>query len=117
MVNNYVFIIRLPNHTMKLLFICNANMSRSPTAEEVFREEHETKSAGLISRKNPVTKELLEWAEKVFVVEEWQKHELHNRFPDINSRKIINLDIPNNYYYMQPELQELIQQKTKPYLK
>jgi predicted protein tyrosine phosphatase len=101
---------------MKLLFICNANMSRSPTAEELFREKHETKSAGLLSRKNPVTKELLEWADKVFVVEAWQKHEIQNRFPGISPEKIINLDIPNKYFYMQPELQETIKKKTKKYL-
>ncbi len=101
---------------MKLLFICNANMSRSPTGEEIFKEEHETKSAGLLSRGNPVTEELLEWADKIFIVEEWQVQELKNRFPGVNHKKIINLDIPNDYFYMQPELQDLIRRKAKPYL-
>ena len=32
---------------MKILFVCNANLQRSPTAEEIFKHEYDVKSAGI----------------------------------------------------------------------
>jgi len=39
---------------MKLLFICNQNLNRSKTAEELFKGKYNTKSAGLYNEK-PLT--------------------------------------------------------------
>ena len=96
---------------MKVLFICNQNQHRSKTAEEIFRATFETKSAGLYNE-HPVTEEQLSWADLVVVMEPEQRHELSKRFPKLYMhKKIISLDIPDTYYYRQPELIEILHRK------
>ena len=101
---------------MKVLFICNANLQRSPTAEEIFKDEFETKSAGVHPQARvQVTKAALEWADIIFVMEDWHKQVTEERFPSIK-KKIIVLNIPDQYYYMEPELIDLLKKKVKAYL-
>lgn len=98
---------------MKVLFICNQNMHRSKTAEELFKDEFETRSAGLYNEK-PVTEKQLEWADTVIVMEDVQRSELAKRFPKAYIRKrILSLDIPDIYSYNQPELVEALKRKMK----
>jgi predicted protein tyrosine phosphatase len=55
-----------------LLFMCSRNRLRSPTAEQVFAAWRgiETSSAGLNhDAENPVTPELVQWADIIFVME------------------------------------------------
>ena len=79
----------------KLLFICTANLQRSPTGAEIFKDKYETKSAGVGElTKNPLTSELLEWADVVFVMEDWHREFIAEKFPKLYlKKKIINLDI------------------------
>ncbi|MBI3037055.1 phosphotyrosine protein phosphatase [Candidatus Woesearchaeota archaeon] len=101
---------------MKLLFICNQNQNRSKTAEELFSDRFETKSAGLYNEK-PVTEKQLNWADVVIVMGEEQRHELSKRFPKLYMRKrILSLDIPDVYHYNQPELIELLKNKVNELL-
>lgn len=100
---------------LKILFVCNLNMMRSPTGEEVFRENPrlDVKSAGVdkdaIAR---VTVDLLEWADIVFVMEKRQRNIIHNDFKDIYQRKrIICLYIPDKYDYMDPDLIDIMKRK------
>ena len=58
---------------MNVLFVCSANRDRSPTAERVFREVPgwDVRSAGTsLDAETRVTGEVLEWADRVFVMEE-----------------------------------------------
>lgn len=96
---------------MKVLFICNQNQNRSKTAEEIFSKEFETKSAGLFNEK-PVTKKQLEWADLIIVMEDEQRTELSKRFPkEYIKKQIISLNIPDIYYYNDPELISLLKTK------
>lgn len=96
---------------MKLLFICNQNQNRSKTAEEIFKNRFDTKSAGLFN-KNPVTKDEMSWADKIIVMEDLQRTELSKRFPKLYMQKqIISLDIPDIYRYQQNELICLLNEK------
>jgi predicted protein tyrosine phosphatase len=89
---------------MKVLFICNQNENRSRTAEEVFREQFKTMSAGLYND-NPVNEQQLGWADVIIVMEESQRKELASRFPkQYMKKRILSLNIPDVYYYNQPEL-------------
>lgn len=98
---------------MKVLFICNQNQHRSKTAEELFRDRFETKSAGLYSEQ-PVTEKQIEWADLVIVMEDVQRKELSQRFPELYLRKqIISLDIPDVYVYDSPELKQILEEKIK----
>ena len=93
---------------MKALFICNQNQHRSKTAEELFKDLFETKSAGLFN-KNPVTKNQLEWADTIIVMEDFQRTELSKRFPlHYMKKRIVSLEIPDNYHYRQPELVSIL---------
>lgn len=44
---------------MKILFVCNQEKYRSRTAENLFKEKYQTKSAGIHSEENPLTKKKL----------------------------------------------------------
>ncbi len=101
---------------MKVLFICNQNQNRSKTAEVLFRDRFETKSAGLYNE-NPVTEKQLAWADVVAAMEEEQRYELSKRFPKMYMQKrILSLDIPDVYHYNQPELVELLKSKVNELL-
>jgi len=55
-----------------VLFVCSRNRLRSPTAEQVFADWPgiETASAGVDhDADNPLTPELLQWADVIFVME------------------------------------------------
>ena len=88
----------------KILFICNQNQNRSKTAEEIFNKRFETKSAGLFNEK-PVSERELNWADIIFVMEDFQREEIAKRFPrEYMKKRILSLNIPDVYYYNQPEL-------------
>lgn len=96
---------------MKVLFICNQNLHRSKTAEELFRGRFETRSAGLYNEK-PVTETQISWADVIAVMEEAQRSEIVKRFLRHALRKrIVCLDIPDIYCYNQPELIEALESR------
>lgn len=96
---------------MKLLFICNQNKHRSKTAEFLFKNIFETKSAGLFNE-NPVTESELSWSDIIFVMEDFQRIEISKRFPEIYLKKqIFSLNIPDIYQFKQPELISLLKKQ------
>ena len=96
---------------MKVLFICNQNENRSKTAEKLFKDRFQTKSAGLFND-NPVNASALEWADTIAVMEDWQRSEIAKRFPNQYMQKqILSLDIPDIYRYNQPELVKILKSK------
>lgn len=97
----------------RLLFICSQNRLRSPTAEKVFSQWQgiEAKSAGLdVDAIAPVTPELLDWAHIVVVMEKCHKNKLGKKYrSSIKGKRVVVLDIPDEYDYMQPELVALLE--------
>jgi predicted protein tyrosine phosphatase len=104
-----------------ILFICSQNKLRSPTAETIFCdiEGFKVLSVGLNNDAVvPITSELVEWAETIFVMEKAQKNKLQKKFRKyINKQRVICLDIPDDYEYMQPELVEILEQKLGNFFK
>ena len=101
---------------MNILFVCNQNKYRSPTAETLFKnvEGWKVKSAGLFCDPEdgkPLTKRLLNWADTIYVMENRQKDEIHKRWSDMTWKHIVVLDIPDRFEYMQPELVKLLKSK------
>jgi len=93
---------------MKVLFVCNQNLNRSKTAEEIFKGRFETKSAGLYNEK-PVTTKNLSWADLIIVMENTQREEIAKRFPkQYMQKRILSLNIPDIYHYNEPELIEML---------
>lgn len=91
-----------------LLFICSQNRLRSPTAEQVFADYQgiETASAGLNNdAESPVTPEIIEWANIIFVMERAHRNKLSAKFKKyLSNKRVICLDIPDEYEYMDPIL-------------
>lgn len=96
----------------KLLFICSQNRMRSPTAEHLLQgaADYAVKSAGIDpSCKTPVSKAVLAWADLIFVMERWHGLFLEENFPKpLKGKRIICLQIPDEYQYMDPELVQLL---------
>jgi predicted protein tyrosine phosphatase len=105
----------------RALFLCTHNRLRSPTAEQVFASWRgvDTDSAGLGADADlPLAPEQLEWAEIVFVMEKKHKTRLSAKFGrHLNGKRVICLDIPDEYDFMQPELVALLEAKAGRYLK
>ena len=104
----------------RVLFICSKNRLRSPTAEQIFAENPrlETDSAGLASDADcTLSSDQIEWAELIFVMEKRHRAQLNQRFkPYLSGKKIVCLDIPDNYQLMQPELIALLRKRVTPHL-
>jgi predicted protein tyrosine phosphatase len=98
-----------------VLFICTQNRLRSPTAEQVFADWPgiETQSAGLGNDADvPVSPELLAWADVIFVMEKAHRNKLSKKFrAHLSSKRVVCLDIPDDYEYMDPALVSLLRAK------
>jgi predicted protein tyrosine phosphatase len=98
-----------------VLFVCSQNKLRSPTAEQVFSTwpDIETSSAGTNNdAENPLTAELVEWADIIFVMEKTHRHKLQKRHRQaLNGKRLICLDIPDDYEFMDPALVSLLERK------
>ena len=107
--------------TQRVLFICGQNRLRSPTAEQIFAADPrvETASAGLNNdADNPVTPELLAWADIIFVMERAHRLKLSSRFrASMKGKRVISLDIPDNYAFMDPALIRVLEAKVPRHLR
>lgn len=103
-----------------MLFICTQNRLRSPTAEQVFSDWPgiETQSAGLGNEAgNPVSPELLAWADLIFVMEKSHRNKLSKKFRSfLSNKRVICLDIPDEYEFMDPVLVQLLKEKVTRFL-
>ena len=105
----------------KALFVCSANRLRSPTAEHVFASwpDVETDSAGLnASADSQLSPEQIAWADVIFVMEKAHRNKLSKRFrPHLRNKRIIYLDIPDEYDFMDEKLVRLLESRAGPFLK
>jgi protein-tyrosine phosphatase len=105
----------------RILFLCTANVDRSPTAEELYLDDprFEVRSAGLAPfARVQVTRDLLLWADRVFVMNEDEDQHgtlLRIRFPDVD-RPVVDLDVPDLWRRGDPELVALILRRLRPHL-
>jgi predicted protein tyrosine phosphatase len=103
-----------------LLFICSQNKLRSPTAEQVFSQYPgiETLSAGTHNDAvTPLDAELIDWADIVFVMEKIHLAKVRTKFRSIlNGKRVICLDIPDDYAFMDPDLVRLLETKVPRFL-
>ena len=103
-----------------VLFLCARNRLRSPTAEQLFADWPgiETASAGVnADADTPVTPELLAWADLIFVMERRHRSKLSAAFQrHLSGKRIVCLDIPDDYAFMDPALVRRLQQAVTPHL-
>ncbi len=108
------------NDCMKhVLFVCGRNRLRSPKAEAVFGDypNIEVASAGTNpDADTPLSADLVEWADIIFVMEKSHREKLSKRFrPSLRNARVICLDIPDKYKFMDPELVRILKLKVTRY--
>lgn len=101
----------------RVLFVCSGNVDRSPAAEAILRGKDglEVKSAGTWKdAKTVVSKELIDWADMIFAMEEHHKEVLREIDPE-SEKKIIVLGVGDNYLRNDPELVNVLKEKLSKY--
>lgn len=105
---------------MKLLFICSQNRLRSPTGEAIFKEMDgfEARSAGTNhDAPVPVSDALIEWSDMVVFMERHHRNKVGKKFrPVIKHKRMVVLDIPDDYECMDPVLIRLIKHKMSEFI-
>ena len=106
--------------TKHVLFICEGNLHRSPTAERLYSTTPgiKARSAGLshVARLR-VHDELLEWANVIVIMEERLREMLQVRFREsVKDKELICLDVPDDFQFLQPELLTILTEKLGPLL-
>ena len=103
------------------LFVCSVNRLRSPTAEQIFSTWPgvETDSAGLSHGATvPLSTEQIEWADIIFVMEKAHRSKLSKQFrAHLHAKRVICLDIPDDYEFMDPVLIRILEDKAGRFLK
>ena len=101
-----------------ILFVCSRNRLRSPTAERVFADRAETDSAGLAPDADlRLSGDQVIWADLIVVMEKAHRSKLKRQFPrQLAGKRVVSLDIPDDFEFMQPELIALLEKRMVPYL-
>lgn len=104
----------------KVLFVCTANLDRSPTVEELFdgwKSVWEAKSAGIVSApgRNALTQALIDWADLVLIMQPEHAQHIYAYFK-CNPDKVHVLHVSNKYVRNDPELIQELKNKVPPIL-
>jgi predicted protein tyrosine phosphatase len=105
----------------RILFVCTANVDRSRTAEDLYAEDprYEVRSAGTAPFATTLlTRELLLWADRVFVMNEKQDAHvtlIKMRFPGADVR-LFDLDVEDLWRRGHPELVSRLRRKLTSHL-
>jgi predicted protein tyrosine phosphatase len=105
---------------VRVLFVCQYNRSRSATAERVFCKDPrlDVRSAGTSDDALVrVNARMLEWADIIFIMDVGQQRWLDARFAgDPALARIVNLDIADDYTFLDPRLVTLLQERANPHI-
>ena len=106
---------------MNLLFVCSENKLRSPTGEAVFSRYEGINAIGAGTNADAdtvVSGDLIEWADIVFVMEQSHRNKVARKFkPLLKGKKLVCLDIPDNYDRMDPLLIKLLENRVARHLR
>ncbi|GGB81516.1 protein-tyrosine-phosphatase [Marinobacterium zhoushanense] len=106
---------------MNLLFVCSENRLRSPTGEEVFSAYEGINAIGAGTNNDadtPVSGDLIEWADIIFVMENKHRNKISKKYKDLlKGKKLVCLDIPDNYDRMDPVLVRLLESKVSKHVR
>ena len=97
---------------LNILFVCSKNQWRSPTAEAIYRQDtrFNVRSAGTnSSARKRVSERDINWADLILVMENKHKKRITSEYNHLDLPKIIVLDIPDDYQYMDEELISILE--------
>ena len=104
----------------RVLFVCRYNRMRSATAERIFgkRTDLDVRSAGTSpDALTRVNVRMLDWADLIFIMDDDQRQALQRQFGSHPAlHRLICLDIPDEFAFLQPELVDLLQTRATPHL-
>lgn len=104
----------------RVLFVCTQNRVRSLTAEQVYRgrPDLEVRSAGIAEYAGvPLTQELFDWADEVFVFSRRQRKVVEKRYRHVaRGKRVVCLHLPDRFEYKSPKLILKLTSKLGPYL-
>jgi predicted protein tyrosine phosphatase len=103
----------------RALFICGKARMRSPTAADLVTGWGiKADFAGLSADADEqLSSEQLDWAEIVFVMEARQAKRLQSLFPKhLRGKKLVVLNIPDDFAYGDPDLVALLTARLRPLL-
>lgn len=106
---------------MNLLFICSENRLRSPTGEEVFSEYTGINAIGAGTNSDAettVSGDLIEWADIILVMEKSHRNKVSKKYKELlKDKKLVCLDIPDNYERMDSELIRLLKSRVSRHVR
>ena len=110
----------MEGNIIKILFICSRNKWRSLTAEKIFHNfnGYDVRSAGTEENARiKVNSGHVGWADLIFVMEKKHYRKLQIKFgSQISAKKVICLDIPDDYQFMDIELIEVLKARVSEYI-
>jgi predicted protein tyrosine phosphatase len=105
---------------VNLLFVCSECRLRSPTAERVFADYPGVRAIAAGTNHDastPVSGDLIEWADIIFVMEKSHRNKVVKRFAELlRGKRLIVLGIPDNYELMDAELVGLLKTRVARYV-
>ncbi|WP_024859115.1 low molecular weight protein tyrosine phosphatase family protein [Ruminococcus albus] len=105
---------------MKILFLCSQNKRRSLTAEKYFDgyNGHQVRSAGTENNSRvKVTEGLIGWSDVIFCMEKKHLRRIKDKYSSsLSDKKVICLNIPDEYGFMDEELISLLDSSVSEYL-
>lgn len=92
----------------RILFVCSAGLLRSATAARIYAGKYNTRAAGsAYYALVPVSDALIAWADEIVFVNQHNRDEVDKTY-ELETiglqKKIVVLDIPDEYEHMHPEL-------------
>jgi predicted protein tyrosine phosphatase len=105
---------------IKILFLCSRNKWRSLTAENIFHNfnNYDVKSAGTEDNARiKVNIGHIGWADLIFVMEKKHNRRITDKFGSLlENKRVICLDIPDDYTYMDEDLIEILKSRVSEYI-
>jgi predicted protein tyrosine phosphatase len=106
--------------SIRILFICSRNKWRSLTAEKIFHRfnDYDVKSAGTEDNARiKVNSGHIGWADLIFVMEKKHNRRITEKFRSLMvNKRVICLDIPDDYTYMDEDLIEILKSRVSEYI-
>ena len=100
--------------------MCRQNRVRSTTAELVYatRPDLEVRSAGVAEYAAvPLTQEMFDWADQIFVFSKWQLQLVQERFQSFTANKpVVCINVTDRFEYKSPKLIKKLTGRLEPYL-
>lgn len=88
----------------RVLFVCSAGLLRSATGARLYAKKYNTRACGSTSYALiPISDNLIVWADEIVFVNEENYLDVTDKY-NLEKKKIVVLDIPDNYSHMAPEL-------------